>query len=170
MRLKRLERDWMLKMAGVNPAKMPPPPAAGTLWAAVMYFSDDRGPDKSPLAKSVQNNVDDVKKRSHYLQMVDALFQAASVEDFCAFFDDFNVTCKVAHSFKFNKNNYILHELKSGSKDRLYIYVYTKNSEACVLVLESLHKNQRKTPQDIKDRSEDLIKKIVNAPSIKIVK
>lgn len=157
-------------MAGLDPAKMPPQPVQASVWVAVMFFSDERGPDKSLLAKSVRDNVDDKKKRSHYAQMVDALFQAASVADFCAFFDDFNVICKIAHSFKFNGINYIVHELKCGAKDRIYIYIYTKNSKMCVLVIESLHKNQRKTPQDIKDRSEELIKKIVNAPAIEIVK
>lgn len=153
----------MLAKAGIDPARAPIAGGGVDKWTPVMILSGAQSADKSHLAKSIVENVDDGKKKASYLQMVDALFRAITLDDFSQFFNDSIVTYKVAHSFRYKDSSLSLYELKRGKKDRIYVYVYSGSCGRYVFVLESLHKDQQNTPDEVKRYAEGVIKKIVDA-------
>lgn len=166
MKVQKLTRTFMLRTAGVDPAKAPSSGGGIDIWTPIMILSGSQSANRSHLVKSITDNVNDNKKRASYLQMIDALFRAITVEEFSAFFRGSLVTYKKAHSFKFQGKNEILHELKSGKKDRIYIYPYKGSLGKLIFVLEVLHKDQQHTPDEIKRYAETAIKNILEAKVI----
>ncbi|MFI8607418.1 hypothetical protein ACIGFL_03565 [Pseudomonas sp. NPDC077649] len=162
MKLTKLTRKLMLEKAGINPSKAPIAGGGVDKWTPVMILSGAQSVDKSHLVKSIAENVDDPKKRSFYLQMVDALFRAVTLDDFSQFFNGSVVIYKVAHSFKYKGKTESLYELKKGKKDRIYVYPYNGKCGRFIFVLEALHKDQQNTPPEIKAYAEHTIKSILD--------
>ena len=153
----------MLEKAGIDPSKAPIAGGGVDKWIPVMILSGAQSVDKSHLVKSIAENVDDPKKRSFYLLVVDALFRAVTLDDFSQFFNCSVVIYKVAHSFKYKGKVESLYELKKGKKDRVYIYPYNGKFGRFIFVLEALHKDQQNTPPEIKAYAEHTIKSILDA-------
>jgi len=152
----------MLKTAGMDPAKAPIAGGGVDKWTPVMILPASGQEAKSQLAKSIVANVDDGKKRSNYLQMVDALFRAITTDDFSKFFQGSLITYKPAHSFKYKDKKESLYELKQGKKDRIYLYPHNGKCGKYIFILEVLHKDQQNTPEEIKQHAEASIKQIVD--------
>ena len=153
----------MLEKAGIDPNRAPIAGSGVDKWTPVMILSGAQSADKSHLVKSIVSNVDDPKKRASYLQMVDALFRAITLDEFSQFFKDSVVTYKPAHSFKYKGKAESLFELKRGKKDRLYIFPYNGKCGRYLFVLEALHKDQQNTPPEVKAYAEPTIKSILDA-------
>lgn len=153
----------MLTTAGLDPKKVPAPAGGVEKWTPVMILPASKQEDKSRLARSIAENVDDIKKRRSYVAMVDALFRAITLDDFSSFFEDSSVTYKSAHKFKYKNKFENLRELKHGNKDRIYIFPYNGKCGKFLFVLEVLHKDQQNTPEEIKQNAETAIKLILDA-------
>lgn len=162
MKLRLLERKYIFEKAGVNTDKLVV--LNGTLkWVPVMILPVSGQADKSIFAKSVIAEVNDNSKKSHFVAMVDAIYSGMMMEDFSEHFANSSVKYKVAHTFKYAGKTENLRELKHGNKDRIYIYPYTGACGRYVFFLEAAHKNQQTTEKSVKDRAEDLIKKIIDS-------
>lgn len=162
MKLHKLSRTYILDKAGINTAKIVS--INGALkWVPVMILPVSGQPDKAVFIKSVMTDVNDNSKRSHFMIMIDAIFSGMMLDDFSEHFANSAVKYKVAHSFKHAGKIENLRELKHGSKDRIYLYPYTGNSGRYLFFFEAAHKNQQQTEKVVKDRAEDLIKKILEA-------
>lgn len=162
MKLHRLSRTYILEKAGINTAKVVT--INGTLkWVPVMILPASGLPDKSFFTKSVISDVNDNSKRAHFLAMVDAIYSGMMLNDFSEHFANSAVNYKVAHSFKYSGKSENLRELKHGNKDRIYLYPYTGRLERYVFFFEAAHKNQQQTERGVRERAEELIKKIIDA-------
>lgn len=169
MKLCVLTRKYIFEKAGVNTGKQVV--LNGTLkWVPVMILPASEQADKSFFAKSVIAEVNDNSKKSHFVAMVDAIYSGMMMEDFSEHFANSIVNYKVAHSFKYAGKTENLRELKHGNKDRIYIYPYTGLGERYVFFFEAAHKNQQTTEKSVKDRAEELIKKIVDSKIMLISK
>jgi hypothetical protein len=158
----------LIRAAGLDPQKAPRLPNKPLKWRPVLVLPASDDPDKSRLIKSIGSNVNDRSKKSYFLVMVTALFSAATTDDFAQFFNGTNVIYKTAHKFLYSGKWEIVHELKLGQKDRIYLYPYSDKSGKYIFILEVLHKNQNPTPDDVKARSEDVIKLILTAKMFKL--
>lgn len=161
MKLHELSRKYILDQAGINTAKMTAI-SAPLKWVPVMILPASGLPDKSSFIKSVIAEVDDRSKRAHFMTMIDAIFSGMTMDDFSDHFANSAVQYKVAGKFDYAKKSYILRELKHGNKDRIYLYPYTGIDKRYVFFLEAAHKNQQPTEKAVKERTEELIKKIVD--------
>lgn len=153
----------MLDKAGIDSARAPAAGGGVDRWIPVMILSNGQNADSSYLAKSIVANVDDVKKKQCYLQMVDALFRAVTLDDFSQYFNNSIIRFKVAHSFRYKGRSLSLHELKKPKKDRIYLYLYNGSHGKYVFVLVAVHKDQQNTPDDVKQYAEKAIKDIEGA-------
>lgn len=160
MKLHVLTRKYILESAEINTAKMTS--ISGTLkWVPVMILPASGQPDKASFIKTVISDVDDRSKRSHFAAMIDAIFSGMTLDDFSEHFANCAVKYKVAGKFDYMNKVENLRELKHGSKDRIYLYPYTGRSERFLFFLEAAHKNQEQTERSVKDRLEEVIKKII---------
>jgi hypothetical protein len=161
MKLHELSRKYILEQAGIKSAKMTA--ISGPLkWVPVMILPASGLPDKSSFIKSVIAEVDDRSKRAHFMTMIDAIFSGMTMDDFSDHFANSAVSYKVAGKFDYANKTHSLRELKHGNKDRIYLYPYTGIDRRYVFFFEAAHKNQQQTEKAVKDRTEELIKKILD--------
>ncbi|CAM3724382.1 hypothetical protein [Pseudomonas wadenswilerensis] len=162
MKLHRLSRTYILDKAGINTAKIVS--INGTLkWEPVMILPASGLPEKAVFIKSVMADVNENSKRAHFMAMIDAIFSGMMLDDFSKYFANSVVKYKVAHSFKHAGKTENLRELKHGNKDRIYLYPYTGKMGRFVFFFEAAHKNQQQTETAVKERAEELIKKVIEA-------
>lgn len=165
MKLHELSRKYILEKAGINTAKMTA--ISGSLkWVPVMILPASGLPDKSSFIKSVIAEVDERSKRSHFMIMIDAIFSGMTMDDFSDHFANSAVHYKAAGKFDYANKTHTLRELKHGNKDRIYLYPYTGADRRYVFFFEAAHKNQQQTEKAVKERTEELIKKIVDQKNV----
>lgn len=162
MKLHKLSRTYILDKAGINTAKIVS--INGTpKWVPVMILPASGLPEKTVFIKSVMADVNENSKRAHFMAMIDAIFSGMMLDDFSEHFANSAVKYKVAHSFKHASKTENLRELKHGNKDRIYLYPYTGKTGRFVFFFEAAHKNQQQTERAVKERAEELIKKVIEA-------
>lgn len=167
MKLKTLTRTYLWEKAGFT--GQPPAINDGQIWTPVMIMPASGQADKSHLLRSLVGKVDGQKKR-YVSAMLDALFRAVCVEDFAAFFNNSIITYKKAHSFKHQRSNEILRELKHGKKDRIYLYPYSSAHGKFIFILQYDHKDQMPTSDEVKSYAESAIKDILATTEFKLEK
>ena len=120
---------------------------------------------KNRFSRSVADHMDDVAKRSQFLTAIYHLFDAIQDDDYQAALVDGSVTCKVAHTFKFDNATHKLWELKPGKKDRIYFYATELSAphRKTIFLLMAFHKKDQNTPQEVSGVCEEDIKNILRA-------
>lgn len=169
MKLRELTRKYIYEKAGIKPGGQVV--LNGKLkWVPVMILPASEQADKSYFTKSVQAEVDDNGKRSHFSIMIEAIFNAMMLEDFTEFLSGTVVKYKPAHKFKYQNKFESLWELKHGKKDRIYIYPHTGPCGNYVFFIEAAHKNQTATEKSVRDHAETEIKRIIDSKVMMITK
>ncbi|MCC2971287.1 type II toxin-antitoxin system RelE/ParE family toxin [Massilia sp. IC2-476] len=118
------------------------------------------------LSKSIEKHVDDVTKKAQILKALSELFAAVCEEDYQAAIEESGVSCKVAHSFQYEKGTYKVWELKPNNKDRIYFFPLKDGlpqGRKALFLLTAYHKKDQKTPKEISEICEEDIKSILDS-------
>lgn len=116
------------------------------------------------FAKSIDKHADDVVKKAAILRALGELFPAVCEEDYQAALDQCGVSCKIAHSFIYEKNTYKVWELKPNNKDRVYFFPLKDGlpgGKKAIFLLTVFHKKDQRTPQEVIDVCVEDIKNIL---------
>ena len=113
--------------------------------------------------KSLDQNVDDIKKRANILKAIDELYNAICIDDYQAELAKSSVSCKIAHQFKYEGDSLKVWELKPNNKDRVYFFPTSETfgGRKRIFLLSAYHKKDQQTPKEIKDSCEEAIKEIL---------
>lgn len=115
--------------------------------------------------KSLEQNIDDVSKKSNILKALDELFNAVCCDDYQAELAQSSVACKIAHQFTYMGHSVKVWELKPNNKDRVYFFPAPEkiNGKRVIFLLNGYHKKDQQTPKEIKTACEDAIKEILRS-------
>lgn len=163
MKARKITQKKLVAMvaAGDKPG-VPFIPRAKLKWDVAVLVTDCAN-QKNRFSRSVVEFVDDVKKKSHFLLAIYQLFDAIQDEDYHSALADSGMTCKVAHSFKFNNTTYKVWELKPNNKDRIYFYATDLPAphRKTIFLLMAFHKKDQNTPPEASGPCEDDVKNIL---------
>ncbi|WP_191576303.1 hypothetical protein [Achromobacter insolitus] len=127
-------------------------------WTVGCLLADEEA-EKSKFQRSVEAHVDDAEKKRNFTTMVGALFEAVCSQDYQGALEGGAVTCKPAHSFKFDGHTHTIWELKEGKKDR--IYFFRKPGWNVLVLFLAFHKKDRQTPDEVKNICEPAARQLL---------
>lgn len=132
----------------------------------VAVLVPDCSSEKNRFTRSVSQYVDDRKKKASFLLSIGLLFEALQDENYQAALIGSPVACKSARTFKFDRSNHKLWELKPNNKDRIYFYPVTDleyPARKTIFLLMAYHKKDETTPSEAADPCEEEIKNILKS-------